>query len=67
MDLSELRQVILYGSLPIEIDFSLYTFPEQLEIIRYIVAKPSSISRIRTNNVVDTRTSTLLRYMNLIT
>jgi len=58
--MEDLRQSILYGSLPVEIDFKNYTLAQQYDILRWIVSKPSSFSRIRTHNSPDHWVSVLL-------
>lgn len=61
--MDELRQAILYGCLPLEIDFAEWsTLKDQLEIVRYLVANPSSVSRIRTKNTPNEWVATLLRH-----
>lgn len=61
--MDELRQAILYGCLPVEIDFAEWsTLKDQLEIVRYIVANPASLSRIRTKNTPNDWVAMLLRY-----
>jgi hypothetical protein len=60
--MDELRQTILYGSLPLEIDFAEWTtLKDQMEIVRYIVANPKSLSRITTKNTPNDWVATLLR------
>lgn len=60
--MDELRQSILYGCLSVEIDFAVWTsLSDQLEIVRYIVANPKSLSRIRTKNAPNDWVATLLR------
>ena len=57
--MDDLRQSILYGCLPVEIKFQSFSFPEQLEILRYIVAKPASLSRLRIQDRPDERMAVL--------
>jgi hypothetical protein len=60
--MDELRQAILYGCLPLEIDFTEWTsLKDQLEIVRYIVANPKSLLRICTKNTPNDWVATLLR------
>lgn len=61
--MDELRQSILYGCLPVDIDFAEWSLlKDQLEILRYIVASPASLSRIRTKNSPNDWVATLLRH-----
>ena len=57
--MDDLRQSILYGCLPVEFKFQSFSFPEQLEILRYIVAKPASLSRLRIQDRPDERMAVL--------
>ena len=59
--MDELRQSILYGCLPIEITWSDWTLAQQLEVVRCIVAKPLSLSRIRAQDVPNDWVAMLLR------
>jgi len=62
--MEELRQAILYGCLPLDIDFAEWTtLKDQLEILRYIVANPKSLSRIRSKNTPNDWVAMLLRSM----
>ena len=62
--MEELRQAILYGCLPLDIDFAEWTtLKDQLEILRYVVANPKSLSRIRTKNAPHDWVAMLLRSM----
>ena len=63
--MDELRESILYGSLAVDVDMMLYTFTQQLEILRYIVAKPASLLRIRIQNRPDDRLVFLFRTAGL--
>jgi len=61
--MDELRQTLLYGCLPVDIDFEHWSsLKDQLELVRYIVANPESLSRIRTKNAPNDWVATLLRY-----
>lgn len=57
--MDDLRQSILYGCLPVEIKFQSFSFADQLEILRYIVAKPASLSRLRIQDRPDERMAVL--------
>jgi hypothetical protein len=62
--MDDLRQTLLYGCLPVEIDFAEWSsLKDQLELIRYIVANPGSLSRIRTKNAPNDWVAMLLRSM----
>jgi hypothetical protein len=58
--MDELRQSILYGCLPIELTWSAWSLPQQLEIVRYLVANPSSVSRIRAQDTPNDWVATLV-------
>ena len=61
--MDDLRQSILYGCLPIEISFQTLKVSEQFEVIRYIVANPACIPRLRIQDRPDDRVALLLRYI----
>lgn len=60
--MEDLRQAILYGCLPVEINFADWTLKDQLEILRMIVANPASLSRIRTQNTPNEWVAVLVRH-----
>lgn len=61
--MDDIRQAILYGSLPVEIKFSDWNDQQQYEIVRYIVANPRSVSRIRIQDCPNNWVAMLLRHI----
>lgn len=61
--MDDLRQAILYGSLPVEIRFSEWTDSQQYEIVRYMVANPKCISRLRIQDCPNNWIVMLLRHI----
>lgn len=61
--MDDLRQAILYGSLPVEIRFSEWADQQQYEIVRYMVANPKCISRLRIHDRPNDWVAMLLRYI----
>lgn len=61
--MDDLRQAILYGCLPVDIRFSEWNDQQQYEIVRYIVANPRSVERLRIQDSPNNWIAMLLRYI----